>query len=101
MQELNDTSVLEKFIQNEVEKPSPRKIVGDRIIYLSRLLDPPKKFGRALLCDFGEAVQGEKERNHNAQPEIYRSPEVMLMANWSYPTDIWNLGVMVSRETLS
>ncbi|KAJ5333044.1 protein kinase domain protein [Penicillium brevicompactum] len=95
MQELNDTSVLEKFVQDEVKKPSPRKITGDRIIYLSRLLDPPKQFGRALLCDFGSAVQGEEERNHNAQPEIYRSPEVMLMANWSYPADIWNLGVMI------
>jgi serine/threonine protein kinase len=81
-----------------VKKPSPRKITGDRVIYLSRLLDPPKQFGRALLCDFGSAVQGEEERNHNAQPEIYRSPEVMLMANWSYPADIWNLGVMVSRQ---
>lgn len=98
MQELNDASVLEKFVQDEVEKPSPRKITGDRVIYLSRLLDPPKQFGQALLCDFGSAVQGEEERNHNAQSEIYRSPEVMLMANWSYPTDIWNLGVMVSRQ---
>ncbi|KAJ5352047.1 hypothetical protein N7452_001021 [Penicillium brevicompactum] len=95
MQELNDTSVLEKFVQDEVKKPSPRKITGDRIIYLSRLLEPPKEFGRALLCDFGSAVQGEEERNHNAQPEIYRSPEVVLMANWSYPADIWNLGVMI------
>ncbi|CAG8279482.1 unnamed protein product [Penicillium salamii] len=86
MQELNSTSILEKFVQDQIKKPSPRKIVGDGTIYLSRLLDPPKKFGRALLCDFGSAVQGEEERNHNAQPEIYRSPEVMLMANWSYPT---------------
>lgn len=101
MQELNDTSVLKKFVQGEVKNPSPRKIVSDRTIYLSRLLDPPKKFGRALLCDFGEAVQGEEKRNHNAQPEFYRSPEVMLKANWSYPADIWNLGTMVSRETLS
>ena len=45
MQELNDTSVLEKFVQNEVEKPSPRKIVGNGTIYLSRLLDHSKKFG--------------------------------------------------------
>ncbi|CAG8139920.1 unnamed protein product [Penicillium salamii] len=95
MQELNDISVLKKFVQGEVKNPSPRKIVSDRTIYLSRLLDPPKKFGRALLCDFGEAVQGEEKRNHNAQPEFYRSPEVMLKANWSYPADIWNLGTMI------
>lgn len=98
MQELNDTSVLGRFVRDEVEKPSPRKIIGDSIVYLLRLFDPPKIFGRAFLCDFGETISGEEERNHNAQPEFYRSPEVMLMANWSYPADIWNLGAMVSRE---
>ena len=98
MQELNDTSVLQRLVQDEVKKSSPRRIIGDRLIYLFRLLDPPNQFGRALLCDFGSAVQGEEERNHNARPEIYKLPEVMLMANWSYPTEIWNLGVMVSRQ---
>ncbi|CAG7921785.1 unnamed protein product [Penicillium olsonii] len=95
MQELNDTVVLEKFVQDELEKPSPRKIIDDRVVYPSRLFVPPQQFGRALLCDFGSAVQGEEERNHNAQPEIYRSPEVMLMVDWSYPADIWNLGAMI------
>ena len=96
MQELNDNSVIEKFVQAELEKPSPRKVVNGNTIYLSRLFEPPKKFGKALLCDFGSAVQGEEQRHHNAQPEIFRSPEVMLMADWSYPIDIWNVGAMVS-----
>ncbi|KAJ5359679.1 uncharacterized protein N7496_012092 [Penicillium cataractarum] len=94
MQELNDNSVLDKFVQAELDKPSPRKVVDRQTIYLSRLFEPPKKFGRVLLCDFGSAVQGEEQRNHNAQPEIFRSPEVMLTADWSYPADIWNVGVM-------
>ena len=48
-----------------------------------------------MLSDFGSAVQGDERRNHDAQPNIYRSPEVMLKTDWSYPVDIWNVGVMV------
>jgi serine/threonine protein kinase len=88
MQVLNDDSVLDGFVQAELEHPSPRKFVGDRVIYLSRLFEPPKKFNRVLLCDFGSAVQGDEQRSHNAQPELFKSPEVMLEVNWSYPTDI-------------
>lgn len=49
-----------------------------------------------VLSDIGEAVRGDEERHHDAQPNIYRSPEVMLEANWNYAVDIWNVGVMVS-----
>ena len=48
-----------------------------------------------MLSDFGSAVRGDETRVHNAQPNVYRSPEVMLKAKWSYPVDIWNVGVMV------
>lgn len=48
-----------------------------------------------MLSDFGSAVRGDQRRNHDAQPNVYRSPEVMLKVNWSYPVDIWNVGVMV------
>ena len=61
----------------------------------SRRFDLPKVFGRAVLSDFGSAVQGDERRNHDAQPNVYRSPEVMLKTDWSYPVDIWNVGVMV------
>ncbi|CAH0044611.1 unnamed protein product [Clonostachys solani] len=46
------------------------------------------------MSDFGAAVRGDLKRNHDAQPEVYRSPEVMLEVTWSYPIDIWNVGVM-------
>lgn len=35
------------------------------------------------------------ERNHDAQPNVYRSPEVMVKAPWSYHVDIWNVGAMI------
>lgn len=40
-------------------------------------------------------MNGELKRNHDAQPNIYRAPEVMLKAPWSYPIDIWNVGAMI------
>lgn len=48
----------------------------------------PNDFGDVVLSDFGAAVRGDVERNHDAQPDVYRSPEVMLMMEWSYPLDI-------------
>ncbi|KAE8146490.1 kinase-like domain-containing protein [Aspergillus avenaceus] len=79
LQGIEDKSILESFTQAELKSPSPRKIV----------------FGRAILSDFGSAVRGNERRNHDAQPNVYRSPEVMLKTDWGYPVDIWNVGVMV------
>ncbi|EFE31635.1 uncharacterized protein ARB_01535 [Trichophyton benhamiae CBS 112371] len=95
LQEIEDKSILESFTQAELKSPSPRKIVNGLPIYTSRRFDLPKVFGRAVLSDFGSAVRGDEKRNHDAQPNVYRSPEVMLKTDWSYPVDIWNVGAMV------
>ncbi|KAF5122211.1 putative serine/threonine-protein kinase sky1 [Metarhizium anisopliae] len=58
---------------------------------MSRRFGLPREFGRIVLSDFGEVVKGDVKRNHNAQPDVYRSPEVMLKAAWSYPIDIWDV----------
>jgi hypothetical protein len=95
MMELVDESVLEVFTQTEMQDPSPRKFVDGAPIYLSRQFSCPRKFGNVVLGDFGAAVRGDQKRNHDAQPNVYRSPEVMLKTEWSYPIDIWNVRVMV------
>lgn len=59
----------------------------------------PTKFGLPVLADLSAAVRGETKRDHIAQPDLYRAPEVMLKAEWSYPIDIWNAGVMVNKST--
>lgn len=84
-----------------MEAPSPRKYASDAPVYMSRQFGLPEDFGRIVLSDFGEAVKGDVERRHNAQPEVYRSPEVMLQAPWSYPIDIWNVGSMVCPSEVS
>ena len=99
LQEIQDKSILETFTQAELKSPSPRKIVDGLPVYASRRFDLPKVFGRAVLSDFGSAVQGDERRYHDAQPNIYRSPEVMLKTDWSYPVDIWNVGAMVCSSS--
>lgn len=95
MMELVDQNVLDAFTTEELETPSARKQVNGTTVYASRRFDLPSEFGDSVLCDFGEAVAGNVKRNHDAQPDVYRSPEVMLMTEWSYPVDIWNVGTMI------
>ncbi|KAI9930788.1 hypothetical protein MW887_011546 [Aspergillus wentii] len=78
-----------------MENPSPRKFIDGMPLYASRMFDLPNAFGRAVLSDFGSAVRGDERRNHDAQPNVYRAPEMMLKTEWSYPVDIWNVGVMI------
>ena len=100
LQEIEDKSILEGFTKAEMEYPSPRNFVRGAPVYASRRFKRPKTFGRAILNDFGSAVYGDQQRNHDAQPNVYRSPEVMLKANWSYSVDIWNVGVMVCSDLI-
>ncbi|KAL8720126.1 MAG: hypothetical protein Q9225_002971 [Loekoesia sp. 1 TL-2023] len=89
--------LLKKFIVAEQENPSPRKEVQGYTVYTSRAFDSPsgKSIGEPLLSDFGSAVSGDVEHSENAQPNVYRAPEVCLKAPWSYSIDIWNVGCLV------
>lgn len=93
--EIEDQDILEAFVDAEMTSPSPRKVVDGKPIYATHQFGLPKEYGRAVLGDFGSAVRGDKPQIHDAQPDIYRCPEVMLKTEWSYPADIWNVGAMV------
>ena len=96
---IEDDSVFADFEEQELQSPCPRKQVDGRTIYLSRELKKPKQWGAPVLCDFGSAVvvnDGEEHRE-DVQPDIYRAPEVILEAPWTYGIDIWNAGSMVSN----
>ena len=86
--------MLEGFVNQELENPSPRKEVEDFIVYASRLFGWPPA-GEPVLCDFGSAEKGDATNTRNAGPNVYRAPEVMLKMPWSYSVDIWNVGVLV------
>lgn len=91
-------SVFNDFEEQELVDPSPRKLVDERAIHLSRKLRMPKTWGAPVLCDFGSAVTGDIEHTEDIQPDIYRAPEVILEAPWSYQVDIWNTGCLVSTR---
>ncbi|KAK9440303.1 serine threonine protein kinase, CMGC group [Metarhizium brunneum] len=95
---IGDGSVFTAFEEQELVDPSPRKIVDGRTIYLSRELQMPKSWGAPVLCDFGSAVTGHVEHLEDVQPDIYRAPEVVLEAPWSYEIDIWNTACMKYRS---
>jgi serine/threonine protein kinase len=96
--EIKDKLILESCVKAELEHPSPRKISNSVLIYVSRRFDLPRQWGRVVLGDLGSAVRGDEKRTHDAQTNVYRSPEVMLKVEWSYPVDIWNVGVMVRQD---
>jgi serine/threonine-protein kinase SRPK3 len=98
---IEDDSVFEEFENMEMNNPSPRKEVDGRLIYVSRALAIPKKFGLPVLCDLGNAMSGEEEHLEDVQPDIYRAPEIILEVPWSYPIDIWNAGCMVRTSSES
>lgn len=97
---ISDDSVFTDFENNELQNPCPRKELDGRTIYTSRALRMPKDLGAPILCDFGSAVMGDEEHSEDIQPDIYRAPEVILQAPWSYGVDIWNVGCVVRKPIL-
>lgn len=86
---------MKAFVDAEMISPSPRKVVDGKPIYATRQFGLPKEYGHVVLGDFGSAVRGDKSQIHDAQPDVYRCPEVMLKTEWGYSADIWNVGAMV------
>ena len=97
---INDDTIFSDFEKNELEDPSPRKVVDGRTIYTSRELGFPSDPGAPVLCDFGSAVRGDEEHTEDVQPNVYRSPEVILEVPWTYSTDIWNAGCLVGNPVI-
>ncbi|KAI7304411.1 hypothetical protein KC326_g8452 [Hortaea werneckii] len=86
-----------QFEKEELEHPSPMKEVDGGVIYLSREMGIPRAFGAPVLCDFGSAVPLDdgSEHREDIQPNLYRSPEVILDIPWTCKVDIWNVGCMI------
>ena len=93
--EIEDQGLLKAFVDAEMTSPSPRKVVDGKPIYATRQFGLPKEYGRVVVGDFGSAVRGDRPQIHDAQPDVYRCPEVVLKTEWGYPGDIWNVGAMV------
>lgn len=92
---IDDESVFSEYENEEFEHPVPRKVAGDRTIYLSRPLS--LTFGPPVLCDLGEARLGDEEHQDDIMPDLYRAPEVILGMKWNYKVDIWSVAMVVRR----
>lgn len=98
---LGDSTILERFAQNEADRPSPRKMPDShgRIIYQSRsdFGDAPTDdaLASAKITDIGLAEWGNEPQMKPIQSNAFTAPEVLLFAGWSYSADIWNFGVML------
>ena len=97
---IGDDSVFANFEKQELQHPSPRKEIDGRPIYTARELEMPKEWGAPVLCDLGSAVSADLEHTEDIQPDIYRAPEVIIEAPWTYKVDIWNVGCMVSNQLI-
>ena len=88
--------ILARDTRDEFENPLPQKKYNDRTIYLSRnnYGQPKSVTSTVSITDFGLSAIGDVINNGCIQAEVYRAPEVILAAGWTYSADIWNLGVM-------
>lgn len=79
---IENTSIIQKFIEAKQEHPSPRKEVQRYTVYASKAFDSPsgKSIGELFLSDFRSAVSGDVEHKEDVQPNVYRAPEVCLEA---------------------
>ncbi|KAI1132537.1 kinase-like domain-containing protein [Nemania abortiva] len=87
----DDNSHFKKLEDDEFSNPVPRKEFPDRTIYFSRLMKP--QVGPLLLSDFGEVRLGPGPHAGDIMPIMYRAPETILQIQWSYPVDIWSVGL--------
>lgn len=87
-----DNNIFKKLEEKECASPVPRKQDSSgRTIYLSRLMLPTE--GPMLLSDFGEARIGQGPHGGDIMPLEYRAPETLLYVGWSFPVDIWSVGL--------
>ena len=91
---MENSSILSRLGEDEMEQPIARKVLADRNIYNPRPVPPC--MGLPVLSDLGEARIGSQKHKGDIMPGIYREPEVILGMNWDCKVDIWSVGTMVS-----
>lgn len=92
--ESEDDTDCREIEEQESEDPSNPTMVGSYPVYPSRRMQIGLN-GIPILTDFGQMRDAEPMNKEWLMSDLYRAPEVLLDLPWSYPVDIWSLGVMV------
>ncbi|KAF5532666.1 serine threonine kinase [Fusarium mexicanum] len=88
---LEDDSILSTVEDNELHRPSARKVVDETVIHVSQYMLGGA--GALTICDLGQARIGKVHRG-NAMPLPYRAPEVILGMTWGNSVDVWSVGLL-------
>ncbi|KAI2115024.1 hypothetical protein LOZ03_006700 [Ophidiomyces ophidiicola] len=93
--DIDDRTVFSTFEDAEIEEPAPRKLLGDRTIYMSRRIPLTPRF--PSITDFGEAriMSSGKLPWEDVMPDVYRAPEIILRMPWDEKVDMWSIGLVV------
>ena len=70
-----------------IENPSVSSPVSDKYQIL----------GIPVLNDFGQMRLMDSTNTDWCMPDLYRAPEMLLGLPWSFPVDVWSIGVMVRQ----
>lgn len=92
---IEDEAELKGIEEDEISKPSARKVYEDGATFLTRQVYT--EIGNPKLIDLGEARFGQDTYTEQVMPDLYRAPEVLLGLPWDEKIDIWALGLTVSR----
>ncbi|KAI1279402.1 putative serine/threonine-protein kinase [Xylaria sp. FL0933] len=98
-----DPSVIETFVQGQLNHPMARKRAGTRTVYRCHNdfgdIHGEKGLGKMYpkITDLGLAQRGDRSAPllHPIQPKDCQAPEVLLGVGWSYSADMWNFGIIV------
>ncbi|KAF4442545.1 hypothetical protein F53441_11706 [Fusarium austroafricanum] len=88
---LANDSILSRVEDNELHRPSARKVVDDTVIHVSQYMLGGA--GDLTICDLGKARIGKVHRG-KAMPLPYRAPEVILGMTWDNAVDVWSVGLL-------
>lgn len=100
MVKVEDPAILDESARNEYADPLPQKVCDDgRVIYLSRnnYGRPRRACGLVCITDFDMSVRGDGPHYGPVGAAVFRAPEIVLDAGFSYSTDMWSLGVTVKH----
>lgn len=105
---IEDDTILANFVKSQRKTPPPRHIrVADGLTTYASQYDLGPLQGPKLLPKLGDFHLAHpglvKGRGHLSaiQSHRFRAPEIILGYPWSYSADIWNLGLLVSRQNIS